>query len=74
MAGIDCAANAIRGSADDVPVKEFFKIFLTEPVGQDGSSPRRLDIWGEIIGSASDAGTGATGSGGIVRDVVQLYR
>ncbi len=74
VAGIDCAANSIRGAASDVPVREFFKIFLTEPVGQDGSSPPRLDIWGEIIGSASETGTGATGSGGIVRDVVQLYR
>jgi Flp pilus assembly protein TadG len=74
VAGIDCAANSIRGAAQDVPVREFFKIFLTEPVGQDGSTPRRLDIWGEIIGSASETGTGATGSGGVVRDVVQLYR
>jgi hypothetical protein len=74
VAGIDCAANSIRGAAEDVPVREFFKIFLTEPVGQDGSTPRRLDIWGEIIGSASETGTGATGSGGVVRDVVQLYR
>ncbi len=73
-AGIDCAANAIGGAATDVPVEEFFKIFLTEPVGQDGSTPRRLDIWGEVIGSASDTGTGAEGTGGIVRDVVQLYR
>jgi len=73
-AAIDCVANSIRGRTNDVPVREFFKIFLTEPVGQDGSSPRRLDIWGEVIGSASDTGTGATGTGGIVRDVVQLYR
>jgi Flp pilus assembly protein TadG len=74
VAGIDCSANSIRGAAQDVPVQEFFKIFLTEPVGQDGSSPRRLDIWGEIIGTASETGTGATGIGGVVRDVVQLYR
>jgi Flp pilus assembly protein TadG len=74
VAAIDCEANAIRGSAENVPVREFFKIFLTEPVGQDASTPRRLDIWGEVIGSASDTGTGATGTGGIVRDVVQLYR
>jgi Flp pilus assembly protein TadG len=74
VAGIDCAANAIQGAAQDVPVREFFKIFLTEPVGQDGSTPRRLDIWGEIIGTASETGTGSTGSGGVVRDVVQLYR
>lgn len=44
VAGIDCAANAIKGSATGVPVKEFFKIFLTEPVGNDGSSPARRHL------------------------------
>lgn len=68
VAGIDCAENAIRGAANDVPVKEFFKIFLTEPVDADNN------IWGEVVGSASEEGTGAVGTGGIVRDVVQLYR
>lgn len=74
VAGIDCAANGIRGAATGVPVKEFFRVFLTEPVGQDDSGGSWLDMWGEIIGSASNGGTGAEGTGGIVRDVVQLYR
>ena len=73
-AGIDCEANAIRGAATGVPVKEFVKIFLTEPVGDDGTSPPTLDLWGEIVGSANTGGTSALGTGGIVRDVVQLYR
>jgi Flp pilus assembly protein TadG len=68
VAGIDCGEHNIRGAADDVPVKEFFKIFLTEPVDAG------MNIWGEIIGSASEVGTGAGGTGGLVRDVVQLYR
>lgn len=68
VAGIDCGENNIRGAAEDVPVKEFFKIFLTEPVDED------MNIWGEIVGSASEVGTGAGGTGGLVRDVVQLYR
>lgn len=67
VAGIDCAANGIRGSASNVPVREFYKIFLTEPV--DG-----FGIYGEIVGSASDPGAGGEGIGGRVRDVVQLYR
>lgn len=71
-AGIDCATYGINGAATNVPVEEFFKIFLTEPVGDDGSSPPTVDIWGEIIGSAG--GGGAGGSGGVFRDVVQLYR
>ncbi|MEZ5796203.1 MAG: TadE/TadG family type IV pilus assembly protein [Paracoccaceae bacterium] len=73
VAAIDCAANSIRGAASNVPVAEFFKIFLTEPV-QNGGAANRLDIYGEIIGSASETGTGAGGTGGIFRDVVQLYR
>jgi hypothetical protein len=68
VAGIDCEANSIRGAASNVPVEEFFKIFLTEPVDDD------MNIWGEIVGSASEVGTGAEGVGGLVRDVVQLYR
>lgn len=72
-AGIDCAAHGIRGAARNVPVKEFFKIFLTEPVGDDGTSPPRVDIWGEIIGSAGGYG-GDGGNSGLFRDVVQLYR
>ncbi len=74
VAGIDCAANPIQGRTLDVPVREFFKIFLTEPVRQTGSNPPSFDIYGEIVGSASEVGTGAEGVGGIVRDVVQLYR
>ena len=35
-AGIDCAANAINGAKDDVPVEEFVEVFLTHPVGEDG--------------------------------------
>ncbi|OOY10994.1 hypothetical protein BMG00_14695 [Thioclava marina] len=77
VAGIDCSAETgavIKGAMSDVPVKEFVKVFLTEPVGEDGSTPPVMDIWGEIIGSASDGGSEDTGTGGIVRDVVQLYR
>lgn len=74
VAAVDCAENEIKGAETDVPVKEFVKIFLTEPVGEDGSTPPAMDIWGEIIGSASNGGSEDTGTGGIVRDVVQLYR
>ena len=73
-AGIDCAAHSIQGAATNVPVKEFFKIFLTEPVGDDGTSPPKLDIWGEIIGTAGGLGGGSGSPAGIFRDVVQLYR
>ena len=32
-AGIDCTRNPVSGRAEDVPVYEFVRIFLTEPVG-----------------------------------------
>ncbi|GHF58957.1 pilus assembly protein TadG-related protein [Seohaeicola zhoushanensis] len=70
-AGIDCAANSIKGATTNVPVKEFFKIFLTEPVGTYNS---KLQIYGEIVGSAGGSGAGVGATGGIFRDVVQLYR
>lgn len=73
-AGIDCAAYGINGAASNIPVEEFFEIFLTEPVGDDGTSPPRVDIWGEVVGSAGGDGSGTGATGGIFRDVVQLYR
>ena len=73
-AAIDCAANGLGGAATDVPVQQFVKIFLTEPVGDDGTSPPTLDIWGEVIGSAENGGAGSGGTGGVFHDVVRLYR
>ncbi|WP_286789744.1 hypothetical protein, partial [Thioclava sp. UBA3469] len=78
VAGIDCSASTgteIRGAAKEVPVKEFVKIFLTEPVGADSKDTGGAkSIWGEVIGSASNGDQEELGTGGMVRDVVQLYR
>ena len=71
-AGIDCVANNINGATDDVPVEEFVELFLTHPVGDDGTN--NFDIWVEVIGSAGGDGYSSAGPGGIFRDVVQLYR
>ena len=68
-AGIDCSANPIRGRTNGVPVNEFYRLFLTEPVGAGSGST--FDIWVEVVGSAENGGNGA---GGIFHDVVQLYR
>ncbi|MEX0282470.1 MAG: pilus assembly protein TadG-related protein [Arenibacterium sp.] len=73
-AGINCSANGIGGAAKGVSVQQFVKIFITEPVGDDGGSPPTLDIWGEIIGSAENGGAGSGGTGGVFHDVVRLYR
>lgn len=72
-AGVDCAENPISGKTNNVPVTEFFKLFLTEPVGQDSATPPNMSIYGEILGSAQGYG-GAAGKGGLFHDVVQLYR
>ena len=70
-AGVDCAANPINGATSNVPVEEFFELFLTEPVGSDGNSPPTLDLWAEVVGSASG---GSSVAGGVFHDIVQLYR
>ena len=72
-AGIDCVENPINGQENDVPVHEFVKLFMTQPVGDDGGSPPTLDFWVEVVGTAGGGG-GGSGSSGVFRDVVQLYR
>jgi Flp pilus assembly protein TadG len=71
-AGIDCAANPITGRATGVPVHQFVKMFITEPVVDNGST-NGLDIYAEVIGSAGGNG-GSGGSAGVIHDLVQLYR
>ncbi len=73
-AGIDCSANPINGAATNVPVKEFFKIFLLSPVGNSTSSPPVFDLWVEVIGSAGGSGAGGSTLGGLFHDVVELVR
>jgi hypothetical protein len=72
-AAIDCDANPISGRTTGVPVKEFVKMFLTEPVGNDGTTPTKLDLWVEVVGPAGGNG-GSNGAEGIFHDVVQLFR
>jgi Flp pilus assembly protein TadG len=74
-AGIDCAANPIQGSSTAVPVHQFVRMFITEPVvNNGGGSTTALDIYAEIIGAAGGPGSGSSNVSGIFRDVVQLYR
>lgn len=83
VAGVDCGNITfdIHGRATGVPVKEFFRLFLTEPVGLKGANgieddyvydTNNFDIFAEIVGSAQ--ARGGSGSGGMMHDVVQLYR
>jgi Flp pilus assembly protein TadG len=71
-AGIDCAANNIRGAQRNVPVERYFRLFMTEPVG--GAGGNDVDIWAEVIGVEALDGYTSAGTGGIFRDVIQLYR
>lgn len=73
-AGVDCVTYPINGQENDIPVAEFVRLFLTEPVGQDGSTPPVVDIWAEVVGSAGGEGAGTSAEDGLFRDVVQLYR
>ncbi|WP_371060558.1 pilus assembly protein TadG-related protein [Rhodosalinus sp. 5P4] len=63
-AGIDCTANPVAGNARNVPVKEFVRLFLTEP-----GEPSTQDVFAEVLGSAE-----GQGEGGVIHDIVQLYR
>jgi hypothetical protein len=72
LAGVDCTENPISGAANNVPVEEFFKVFLTQPAGADPADSSHFNVWGEVIGSAG--GPGSSGEAGTFRDVVQLYR
>ncbi|WP_170381608.1 pilus assembly protein TadG-related protein [Ruegeria atlantica] len=75
-AGVDCSKTVIKGKTENVPVTKFVSVFLTEPVGEDGSSPPNFNIYGEVVGfpDVEGVGSGGAGFGGIFRDVVQLYR
>ena len=73
-AAVDCVANPISGAATNVPVAEFVELFMTNPVGTGSGSPPSFDLWVEVIGSAGVAGYSSAGTGGVFRDVVQLYR
>jgi hypothetical protein len=74
VAGVDCSAHPVQGQTNNVPVEEYFKVFLTEPISQSTENPPKLTIYGEVIGSAGRSGYTSAGDGGIFRDVVQLYR
>lgn len=69
-AAVDCTANAINGARRNVPVIEFFELFMLSPARTNGASPPSVDIYAEIIGSASEG----VSNGGLFHDMVQLYR
>ncbi|KUJ85369.1 hypothetical protein AVO45_16610 [Ruegeria marisrubri] len=70
-AAIDCAANPIQGRTQDVPVKEFVKVFLIQPL--ESSSGSDFDIYVEVVEKVG-GGAGSSNIDSIFRDVVRLYR
>ncbi|MDI3334884.1 pilus assembly protein TadG-related protein [Defluviimonas aestuarii] len=76
IAGVNCdplnGGMTINGNTVGVPVKQFVKVFITEPVQDNGASPAALDMYVEVIGSAHSGSSG--GNSGVIHDVVQLYR
>ena len=69
-AGIDCSANPIAGRTLNIPVEQYYEVFLTEQVGTQSE----FAIVGEVIGIPDANGIGGSGATGIFRDLVQLYR
>jgi Flp pilus assembly protein TadG len=73
-AGVDCTTNPVSGRTLGIPVQEYFRLFLTEPVGADSGPNPNFDIWVEVVGPAEIGGGGAGVFDGIFRNSVQLYR
>lgn len=73
VAGISCGPTDPINSGSgkkNIPVDEYYEVFLTEPV----VDTPEFGIFGEIIGVPTNNGSGNAGPVGIFRDVVQLYR
>jgi len=67
-AAVDCSTLP-PGNASDVPVLDFYRIFMTNIAGQ----PETNDVWVEVIEHVDPFGGGEPGSG-FAHDFVQLYR
>lgn len=73
-AAIDCSANAINGAKKDVPVEEYYEVFLMQPVGMENGGSGNFDMYVEMIGPVGGDGSGNDDDGGIFRVVVELLR
>jgi len=67
-AAVDCSGLP-PGNASNVPVLDFYRIFMTNIAGQ----PDPADVWVEVIDHVDPFDGGAPGSG-FAHDFVQLYR
>jgi len=67
-AAVDCSTLP-PGNAENVPVLDFYRIFMTNVAGQ----PDPADVWVEVIEHVDPFGGGEPGSG-FAHDIVQLYR
>lgn len=73
-AGIDCDTyeSELNGGSGIIPVSSFVEMFLIRPSESDGTGANAI-IYGEVIRKV-DSGVSTPGAGGILHDVVQLYR
>ena len=65
LAVINCEFNGVGGNSDNVPVKAFLKVFMTEPTGDSPDFDTYLEVVDVVKPGADD---------GILHDIVQLYR
>jgi hypothetical protein len=69
MAVVNCIDQNVQGSADDVEVENWARVFITEPVERLGPSKDKNTIWGELIGIVEpDDGSG------VLHEFPVLYR
>ncbi len=69
-AAVNCQENPISGRTYGVPVQEFVKIFLMQPL--ESSSGSDFDIYVEVVEKVG--GTGFSSVDAKFREVVRLYR
>ncbi len=65
---VDCTSAEVKAGSASVKVMAYAEVFLTAPVGLDGTS----DVWVEIVANVG-GGSGGSSSNSVVRDVVELY-
>lgn len=73
-AGIDCDTyeSELNGGSGVIPVSKFVEMFLIRPAESDGGGANAV-IYAEVIGTVTSGASNA-GAGGVLHDVVQLYR
>lgn len=71
MSGVvNCLESGIQGNTSGVPVISFAKLFITEPVGLDGSD----NIYVEVLDASADVANPGGSGANVQHEYARLYR